>query len=276
MKGGMFVSVRIGVVTLTLLCLIGIVTQTAAAQGALLPVAPDHPYQQSLRLDPNTSYRIAVDFKTSEPNAIISLTIELYDSDGEQIGQSQVQRGLGVPNRWYNVGIEFFVPENVAAANLNVSVDQEASYWWDTLRITKLETSLTAIREFWEDRIATYGQVYTGLVVDTRGLNVGRGMSPRIWSESGQLIYGGISATYDFLQHVGLVSYGNELTPELLKQIAVDPDYPLAVPLVVKAVRVVEPARTSVVISNETAEQILRALAAYDFLARFAVIFLID
>ena len=116
-----------------------------------------------------------------------------------------MQRGLGVPNRWYNVGIEFFVPENVAAANLNVSVDQEASYWWDTLRITKLETSLTAIREFWEDRIATYGQVYTGLVVDTRGLNVGRGMSPRIWSESGQLIYGGISATYDFLQHVGLV-----------------------------------------------------------------------
>jgi hypothetical protein len=38
----------------------------------------------------------------------------------------------------------------------------------------------------------------------------------------------------------------------------------------------VEPARTSVVISNEAAEQILKALAAYDFLARFAVIFLID
>jgi len=268
--------VRIGVAALILLCVIGILTQAAAAQGALLPVTPDQPYRQSLRLDSNSSYRVAFDVKTSQANAIVSLTVELYDRCGEQIGKAQVQRGLGVPNRWYNVGIEFFVPENTAEACLVIGTDLEASYWWDALKITKLEAGLTAVRQFWEEKIAMYGHVYTGLVVDARGLGLGRGMSPRIWSESGQLIYGGMSATYDFLQNVGLVSYGSELTPELLQRIAVDPEYPLAVPLVVKAVRVVEPARTSVVISDEAAEQVLRALAAYDFLARFAVIFLID
>ncbi|HOB09402.1 MAG: hypothetical protein WAP20_07665 [Limnochordia bacterium] len=267
---------RIGVAALALFILIGITAQTGSAQGALLPVNPEQPYRQGLRLDPNTSYRMALDLKASEANAIIALTVELYDRGGEQIGKSQVQRGLGVPNHWYSLGIEFYVPENAAEAFLILSVDREAVYWWDALRLTKIDTSLSAIRQFWEERINTYGQVYTGLVVDARGLGLGRGMSPRIWSESGQLIYGGISATYDFLQHVGLASYGSELTPELLQRISVDPEFPLAVPLVVKAVRVVEPARTSVVISNEAAEQILKALAAYDFLARFAVIFLID
>ncbi|MDI9420432.1 MAG: hypothetical protein GX228_06100 [Firmicutes bacterium] len=272
----MAVSPRVGIVILALLCLTGMVAQTVSAQGALLPVGPEQPYRQRLRLEANASYRIALDLKASEPNAIVTLVIELYGGDGEQIGQSAVQRGLGIPNRWYNVGIEFFVPDNAAEAYLCLSADQEASYWWDALKITQVDTSLTAIRQFWEERIATYGQVYTGLVVDARGLGVGRGMSPRIWSESGQLIYGGISATYDFLQHVGLAGYGNELTPELLDRVAVDPDYPLAVPLVVKAAGVVEPARTSVIISDEAADQILQALAAYDFLARFAVIFLID
>ena len=75
-----------------------------------------------------------------------------------------------IPNRWYNVGIEFFVPDNAAEAYLCLSADQEASYWWDALKITQVDTSLTAIRQFWEERIATYGQVYTGLVVDARGL----------------------------------------------------------------------------------------------------------
>jgi len=268
--------VRVGIILAVLLCLWGTAAVPVLAQGTPLIVEPNQPYRQELRLEPGHSYRIALNLRSSVPNAIVYLTVELFASSGEQIGLSQVQRGLGDPNRWYNIGIEFTAPEQIAAAELSISVDSTGDYWWDSLRITQLDTSLEGIRQYWEQRIAAYGQIYTGLVIDGRGLNLGRGMSPSIWSESGQLIYGGISASYDFLQQTGIVSYGSELTPELLQRIVVDPDYPLAVPLVIKASAVIEPARTSVVISDEAAEQVLRALAAYDFLARFAVIFLID
>jgi len=38
----------------------------------------------------------------------------------------------------------------------------------------------------------------------------------------------------------------------------------------------IEPARTAAVISRADTERILQALSQYDFLARYAVIFLID
>lgn len=246
------------------------------AQGTSLPLTPNHPYEQTVQLAPASRYRIGMNVRSNVANAIISISIKMYDAGGEQIAISQVQRGLGDPGRWYTIGIEFDTPTNISTAKLHITTGDAGEYWWDALEITQLDLSQSAIRKFWEDKLAVYGQVFTGLVVDARGLNVGRGMNPRVWSESGQLIYGGINASYDYLQQVGLVSYGHELTPELLQRIAVDPAYPLAVPLVVKAVGVVEPTRTSVIISDEAAEQILKALAAYDFLARFAVIFLID
>lgn len=246
------------------------------AQGTSLPLTPNHPYEQTVQLAPASRYRIGMNVRSNVANAIISISIKMYDAGGEQIAISQVQRGLGDPGRWYTIGIEFDTPTSISTAKLHITTGDAGEYWWDALEITQLDLSQSAIRKFWEDKLAVYGQVFTGLVVDARGLNVGRGMSPRVWSESGQLIYGGINASYDYLQQVGLVSYGHELTPELLQRIAVDPAYPLAVPLVVKAVGVVEPTRTSVIISDEAAEQILKALAAYDFLARFAVIFLID
>ena len=43
-----------------------------------------------------------------------------------------------------------------------------------------------------------------------------------------------------------------------------------------KAIGTIEPARTAVYISDADAERILQALSQYDFLARYAVIFLID
>ncbi len=270
------VSSRSRTIYLILLCLICMFSSQAVAQGTLLPVQPGSSYEQILRLDPGSSYRVSLNLRANNANAIIYLTVEFLDKAGSQIGLAQVQRGLGESDRWYNIGIEINTPDDFSTAKLLISVDEDGQYWWDTLRISKVDTSVSGIRTLWEEKLATYGQVYTGLVIDARGLNLGRGMSPRIWSESGQLIYGGMSASYDYLQHVGLVSYGNELTNDLMQRIVVDPSYPLAVPLTIKALDIIEPARTSVVISDEGAEQIFNALEAYDFLARFSVIFLVD
>ena len=108
--------------------------------------------------------------------------------------------------------------------------------------------------------------------MDARGLGVRRGISPRVYSESGQLIYGGVLASSEFVQDVGVVAYGTELDSELIKRIQVDPEYGYALPLTVKAVGTIEPARTAAVISRADRAH-LQALSQYDFLARYAVIF---
>jgi len=113
-------------------------------------------------------------------------------------------------------------------------------------------------------------------VVDARHLDVRRGISPRVYSESGQLLYGGVLASAEFVQDVGVVAYGRELDPDLIKRIQVDPEYAYARPLIVEAVGVVDPARTGVYVSEADAERILQALSQYDFFARYAVIFLIN
>ena len=114
------------------------------------------------------------------------------------------------------------------------------------------------------------------MIVDARGLGLQRGMSPKIYSESGQLIYAGVTAPQAFIQEAGIASYGQELTPELLRRIQPGKDPVKVSPLVVKALEVTDTTETSVIISDADAESILDALNTYDFLAQYSVIFLID
>lgn len=267
--------VRISGILIILVCMCS-VSLIVSAQGALLSISVDSPYKQAISLEPGSRYAISFNMYSDQDNTIVNLMIELYDQSGNQVGITQVQRGLGERDRWYLVGIEFDTPNDFSKAILNIDIDKEGLYWWDSMRITKLHISEAGLSEYWEEKFNTYEKVYTGLVIDARGLNVERGMSPSIWSESGQLIYRGMTVSYDFLQDVGLVSYGHELTPELLTRIEIDSRYPIAIPLIINAISAIEPTCTSVIISDESAEQIIQALAAYDFLARFAVIFLID
>ena len=135
---------RVGIILAVLLCLWGTAAVPVLAQGTPLIVEPNQPYRQELRLEPGHSYRIALNLRSSVPNAIVYLTVELFASSGEQIGLSQVQRGLGDPNRWYNIGIEFTAPEQIAAAELSISVDSTGDYWWDC---SGLPSWIPALRE---------------------------------------------------------------------------------------------------------------------------------
>lgn len=266
---------RINCSLIMLLIVLVLISSQVEAQGSPLQATIDQSYTQQLNLEPNSKYRIAFNVRSQAINPIIGFVVELYDINDQRIGLTEVQRGLD-GDEWHTITLELDTPSTLISATMEIKVDQDSEFWWDSLRITQMDQSEGGIRDFWEDKFKTYDQVYTGLVIDARGLGLSRGMSPRIWSESGQLIYGGMNVAQDYLQTIGLVSYGNELSPDLLIQIQADSSYPLAVPLVIKAMNVLEPARTNVVVSEEAAVEILQALAAYDFLARFSVIFLHD
>ena len=81
--------------------------------------------------------------------------------------------------------------------------------------------------------------------------------------------------SYGFLQEAGIVSYGQELSPELLRRIQPSDTVKVS-PLVVKALSVQGSTDTAVVISDDDAQAILDALDVYDFLAEYSVVFLID
>ncbi len=245
-------------------------------EGSPLLIGPGVSHQQMIPIDQESTYAFTLWVQGSLVNAVVSLSVQLLDANGSQVGVAKVYRGIGDPAQWYPLGVEITSPKSVITARITLTADRKGDYRWNALSVVKLDTSVDGIREFWEEKFELYGQVYTGLVIDGRGQGLLRGMSPRVVSESGQLIYGGISATYEYVQNIGLVAYGPELSNALFSRIQVDESYPLAVPLVLEAIAVEGMSRTNAVISDQAAEEILTALAAYDFLARFAVIFLVD
>lgn len=103
-------------------------------------------------------------------------------------------------------------------------------------------------------------------------------MSPRIVDERGELVYTGMEADPRLVISRGIVSYSQDPDQALRHpRLAVSELYPYSLPLVVTAVgRVDDLFRASVVISVADADRIRRELAKYDFLGRYAVVFVID
>ena len=244
--------------------------------GTELLLTAGVPFVNRLEIEPGYLYDIGIRIRSEEPDTAASFAVVSYAAEGDMLATSEIQRGLGSAAEWHVVGVEAFIPEEAEYAELVLETDASGRYFWDALTIRRLDRSPSGVAEFWEERLGLYSNVYTGLVVDGRSVGASRGMSPRIWSESGLLLYGGRTAGIGFVQDVGVAAYGRELTPELMTRIQADPAYPLMLPLVVQAIGVKDPARTNLVVSDIDTERILQALAAYDFFARFAVVILVD
>jgi hypothetical protein len=110
------------------------------------------------------------------------------------------------------------------------------------------------------------GEPFSGLIIDARHLNVSRAMGPRILDEEGKVLYP-VSPKHvppmEVLQEQGMAAYGSDET---------------AAPrsgqrsLVVRAVEVTgSPSGVDLIVSRETAEQILAANARGGFLESWAV-----
>jgi len=271
------VDVLVKALIRTILCLtvVLLLATNAIAQGSQLTLGPDLSYQQAISLEKGQAYELSFNLISDRSQSKAEVSIIFYQGN-TVIDQTQAIHTLVDAGRSQRISLSIVTPEQFSKAVLSIVGEGNTRYWWDGFAISKREQNMDSVRQFWEEKLASGDQVYTGLVVDLRGLNANRGMSPRIFTESGQLIYGGFTASLDYIQSVGLVFYGKELTQELLNRIVADPGYPMAIPLVVKAVDVMEPGRINAIISDEDGAKILDALTAFDFLARFSVIFLVD
>ncbi|HHW72311.1 MAG TPA: hypothetical protein GX393_03690 [Firmicutes bacterium] len=236
----------------------------AAASGAQAAE-----FSRTFLLEAGARYEVSVRIKTALQDAPTLAAVYIQNEHGQYLRSTQLSRSLAGPNEWQHISTIVTAPPGATHATVVFSAPEGVEMEWDEFNIRRVQLDLA------DEVLIEQGLVYTGLIVDARGLGLQRGMSPRIYSESGQLVYAGVAVAYEFLQEAGIASYGQDLTPELLKRIQPKGTVKVS-PLVVRALEVTGSPETNVVISDDDAQAILDALDVYDFLAQYSVVFLVD
>ncbi len=116
----------------------------------------------------------------------------------------------------------------------------------------------------------TSGQLYTGLIVDARGLGVRPAMAPKILNEDGREVYGSASINRDWAVREGMAGYMKDPAAAQSNPRVTDK------PLVVKALKVSGDARVDTVISNADAAALQSASQNLSMLEKCKVIILVD
>jgi hypothetical protein len=117
---------------------------------------------------------------------------------------------------------------------------------------------------------ASPGQLYTGLIVDARGLGVKPAMAPKILNEDGKEVYGSAWISRDYAVREGMVGYLKDPVQAQTNPRVTDK------PLMVKALKVAGDARVDMVITNADAAMLQSASENLSMLQKCRVIILVD
>lgn len=113
-------------------------------------------------------------------------------------------------------------------------------------------------------------EVYTGLVLDGRGLSARPAMSPKIFDETGAEVYGTLIVKKDYAVAQGICGYARDLNTAQVN------DRVTANPLTVKAVNAQGAGMSEFVISNDDARKIRAARENLTFLQKCRVMIVLD
>lgn len=127
-----------------------------------------------------------------------------------------------------------------------------------------------AITKF-EGEKAKEKTVFTGLIIDCKGLSVKPALSPRVLDESGREIYGSAYVSREWAIKHGVIGYAKEVAnaAQLVDRIGKTPGK-------IKAMKAHGENSTDIVISNDDASSVRSAAANLKFLSECRVIFVID
>ncbi len=114
------------------------------------------------------------------------------------------------------------------------------------------------------------GEVFTGLVVDARGLAAKPAMVPKILDESGEQLYGSADVTRDYVIQYGLAGYTKNLKAASENTRVTDK------PMVLKAIRADGAQKADMVLSNADGARLREAGKNQSFLAKARVMIVLD
>jgi len=116
----------------------------------------------------------------------------------------------------------------------------------------------------------TSSPVFTGLVVDAKGLGVRPVMVPRILDENSQEVYGSAFVSREYAVQLGMSGYARNLKEALNNQRVANH------PLVVKGLKILGPGDSEIVISNADASKLRRTSESLYFMKKCRVIIVVD
>jgi len=117
----------------------------------------------------------------------------------------------------------------------------------------------------------TSSPVFTGLVVDAKGLGIRPVMVPKILDENNQEVYGSAFVSREYAVQQGMSGYARNLK-EVLDNHQRVADHPL----VVKGLKTLEPGCSEIVISNADASKLRSTSESLYFMKKCRVIIVID
>jgi len=113
-------------------------------------------------------------------------------------------------------------------------------------------------------------EIYTGLVVNTKGLNARPAMSPKIIDENGQEVYGSAFVSREYAVQQGMSGYAKDMTAAQSNPRVTNN------PLTVKGLRTEGPGKADIVISNADAFRLKSASEHLSFMKKCRVIIVVD
>jgi len=112
--------------------------------------------------------------------------------------------------------------------------------------------------------------VYTGMVVDARGIQARPAMSPRVFDEDGKEVYGSANVDREYAVQQGMSGYARDLNAAQSNQRVT------ANPVTVKALRSSGAGKSDLIISNADAQQIRDSAENMTFMKKCRVMVVLD
>jgi len=112
--------------------------------------------------------------------------------------------------------------------------------------------------------------VYTGLVLDARGIQARPAMSPKLVDENGQEVYGSMQVDREFAVQQGMSGYARDLTAAQSNSRVTNN------PVTIKGLKAVGPGKSNIVINNADAQMIRAAAENLAFLKKCRVMIVLD
>jgi len=112
--------------------------------------------------------------------------------------------------------------------------------------------------------------VYTGMVVDARGIQARPAMSPKVFDEDGKEVYGSAKVDREYAVQQGMSGYARDLNAAQSNQRVT------ANPVTVKALRASGAGKSDLIISNADAQQIRSAAENMTFMKKCHVMIVLD
>jgi hypothetical protein len=112
--------------------------------------------------------------------------------------------------------------------------------------------------------------VYTGLIIDAKGVGVRPAMAPKILDQQGNEVYGTGYVSRDYAVQIGVVGYEKDINRARTNERVTNN------PLVVKGLKASGTNSTDIVISNADAQKILAAAQNLNFMEQCKVMVILD